>query len=163
MTIKGTTYDEKAPAGLALLAACEKMTSPVAISLGDYRGFKMELAFDKVSRNFELSLVGSLHHKITLGDDKLGNITRINNALEALPHKLENSRGLLEDVEKQMENAKAEVSKPFAQEEELTTKTKRLDELNVLLSLDERDDSILDGEPDEGDSPPKQRDKGFER
>ena len=163
MTVLGTTYTEKAPAGLALLAACEKMTSPVAIPLGSYRGFEMELAFDKVSRSFELSLIGALHHKVSLGDDKLGNITRVNNALETLPDNLENAKGLLDDVIKQIENAKAEVSKPFAQEDELQTKSKRLNELNVLLNLDERDDSLLDGEPDEGDEQPKQRGKGMER
>jgi hypothetical protein len=163
MTVKGTVYTEKAPAGLALLAACEKMTSPVAITLGRYRGFTMELSFDKVGRCFELALIGALHHKVVLGDDKLGNITRINNALDGFSGQLESSKAALEDVAQQIAKATSEVDRPFAQDEELTTKSKRLAELNALLNLDERDDSLLDGEPDEGDELPKQRDRGFER
>ena len=49
----------------------------------------------------------------------------------------------------QCENAKKEVQKPFSREEELREKSERLEELNALLSLDEKDSSLLgmDNEP----------------
>ena len=161
MVIQGKHYAEKKDAGAALLAACKAMTSPEAVPLGQYRGFAMELSFDSFSREFKVALIGELRHTIALGTDIFGNIQRLDNALEAFPDRLAACAEQLENTKTQMENAKTEVQKPFPQEAELAEKMKRLDELNILLNMDKRDNEIADGCPDEGekDAPVERSDR----
>ena len=159
MTVKGVFYSEKADAGNAILEACQAMTTPDPISLGEYRGFQMELYFE--AREYKVKLKGELGYPVTLGTDTFGNITRFDNALESLPKRLEINEQELENTKKQFETAKVDVGKPFNQEEELTAKTARLNELNALLNVDKRENEIVGGEPDEGDDtpPPKNKDR----
>lgn len=161
MVIQGKHYAEKKDAGAALLAACKAMTSPEAVPLGQYRGFAMELSFDSFSREFKVALIGELRHTVALGTDIFGNIQRLDNALEAFPDRLAACAEQLENTKTQMENAKIEVQKPFPQEAELTEKMKRLDELNILLNMDKRDNEIADDCPDEGekDAPVERSDR----
>ena len=49
----------------------------------------------------------------------------------------------------QLENAKVEVEKPFAQEEELATKSARLEELNALLNMDQKDNELAEPSAEE--------------
>ena len=161
MVIQGKHYAEKKDAGAALIAACKAMTSPEAVPLGQYRGFAMELSFDSFSREFKVALTGELRHTVALGTDTFGNIQRLDNALEAFPDRLAACAEQLENTKTQMENAKTEVQKPFPQEAELTEKMKRLDELNILLNMDKRDNEIADDCPDEGekDAPVERSDR----
>ena len=149
MTVKGAFYSEKADAGNAILEACKAMTNPEPIPLGEYRGFTMELYFE--AREYKVRLKGELGYPVTLGTDTFGNITRFDNALEGLPKRLEMNEQELDNVKTQFETAKVDVEKPFNQEEELKTKTARLNELNALLNVDKRENEIVGGEPDEGD------------
>ena len=161
MVIQGKHYAEKKDAGAALLAACKAMTSPEAVPLGQYRGFAMELSFDSFSREFKVAFIGELRHTVALGTDIFGNIQRLDNALEAFPDRLAACAEQLENTKTQMENAKTEVQKPFPQEAELAEKMKRLDELNILLNMDKRDNEIADECPDEGekDAPVERSDR----
>ena len=161
MVIQGKHYAEKKDAGAALLAACKAMTSPEAVPLGQYRGFAMELSFDSFSREFKVAFIGELRHTVALGTDIFGNIQRLDNALEAFPDRLAACVEQLENTKTQMENAKIEVQKPFPQEAELAEKMKRLDELNILLNMDKRDNEIADECPDEGekDAPVERSDR----
>ena len=161
MTVKGVFYSEKADAGNAILEACQAMTNPDPISLGEYRGFQMELYFE--AREYKVKLKGELGYPVTLGTDTFGNITRFDNALEGLPKRLEINEQELENTKKQFETAKVDVGKPFNQEEELTAKTARLNELNALLNVDKRENEIVGGEPDEGDDTPTPKNKDRER
>lgn len=161
MTVKGVFYSEKADAGNAILKACQAMTNPDPISLGEYRGFQMELYFE--AREYKVKLKGELGYPVTLGTDTFGNITRFDNALEGLPKRLEINEQELENTKKQFETAKVDVGKPFNQEEELTAKTARLNELNALLNVDKRENEIVGGEPDEGDDTPTPKNKDRER
>ena len=161
MTVKGVFYSEKAEAGNAILEACQAMTNPDPISLGEYRGFQMELYFE--AREYKVKLKGELGYPVTLGTDTFGNITRFDNALEGLPKRLEINEQELENTKKQFETAKVDVGKPFNQEEELTAKTARLNELNALLNVDKRENEIVGGEPDEGDDTPTPKNKDRER
>ncbi|MFQ9024988.1 MAG: N-6 DNA methylase [Ruminococcus sp.] len=161
MTVKGVFYSEKADAGNAILEACQAMTNPDPISLGEYRGFQMELYFE--AREYKVKLKGELGYPVTLGTDTFGNITRFDNALEGLPKRLEINEQELENTKKQFETAKVDVGKPFNQEEELTAKTARLNELNALLNVDKRENEIVGGEPDEGDDTPTPKIKDRER
>ena len=151
MTIQGVTYTEKKEAGTALLAACKAMTNPDAIPLGEYRGFSMELCFDSFSREFKVTLKNELRHPVSLGTDIFGNIQRLDNLFDSFPEKLTACAEQLENTKTQLANAKIEVEKPFPHEEELKNKTARLDELNILLNMDKRENELVDGEPDEGE------------
>ena len=154
MELQGMLYTDKKEAGTALLAACKAMTSPDAVPLGQYRGFAMELSFDSFSREFKVTLKGALRHPLSLGTDIFGNIQRLDNALAAMPEQLTACGEQLENTKAQLVTAKIEVEKPFPREDELKTKTARLDELNILLNMDKRENEISDTEPDE-DAPAK--------
>ena len=161
MTVKGAFYSEKADAGNAILEACKAMTNPEPIPLGEYRGFTMELYFE--AREYKVRLKGELGYPVTLGTDTFGNITRLDNALEGLPKRLEMNEMELDNIKKQFETAKVDVERPFPQEEELKAKTDRLNELNALLNVDKRENEIVGGEPDEGDEPPEKKPRDLER
>lgn len=139
---------EKKDAGEKLLTLCKSMKSPDEIKVGRYRGFEMLLSFDSFSREYRLTLKGALRHTVSLGSDIFGNIQRLDNLLAAFPDRLNTCEEQLENTKTQLENAKLEVQKPFPQEEELKTKTVRLNELNALLNLDKTENEIVDGERD---------------
>ena len=146
MIMPGGTVREKKAAGDAILGLCKSMTSPDPIPIGQYRGFDMELSFDTFSREYKITLIHHLRHTVTLGTDIFGNIQRLDNTLGAFEERMAACVEQLENTRVQLENAKAEVQKPFPQEEELSTKTARLNELNALLNLDKTENEIMDGE-----------------
>lgn len=146
MIMAGGTVSDKKAAGEAIIGLCKSMTSPDPIHIGEYRGFDMELFFDSFSREYKITLKHELRHTVTLGTDIFGNIQRLDNALNSFQEKLTACEAQLENTKVQLENAKLEVQKPFPQEEELKTKTARLNELNVMLNLDKRENEIVDGE-----------------
>ena len=149
MEVEGTVYTDKKAAGSAILAACKAMTSPDPVPLGQYRGFAMELSFESFTKEFRITLKGTLTHTTGLGTDIFGNILRLDNLLGGMEERLIACREQLENVNVQLANAKQEVEKPFPQEDELKTKSARLDELNILLNMDKRESEIVDGEPGE--------------
>ena len=163
MTVLGVSYSEKAEAGQAIINTCKSMNSPDAIPLGEYRGFQMELYFDTVQRNYVVKLKGETSRDVPLGDDAHGNIVRIDNGIERFEEALADTKNSLENTEKQFETAKQEIEKPFAKEEELRTKTARLDELNILLNMDKKENEIVGGEPDEGEAVGGRKEKSYER
>ena len=163
MTVSGVSYSEKAEAGQAIINACKSMNSPDAIPLGEYRGFQMELYFDTVQRNYVVKLKGETSRDVPLGDDAHGNIVRIDNGIERFEEALADTKNSLENTEKQFETAKQEIEKPFAKEEELRAKTARLDELNILLNMDKKENEIVGGEPDEGEPVGGRKEKSYER
>ena len=163
MTVLGVSYSEKAEAGQAIINTCKSMNSPDAIPLGEYRGFQMELYFDTVQRNYVVKLKGETSSDVPLGDDAHGNIVRIDNGIERFEEALADTKNSLENTEKQFETAKQEIEKPFAKEEELRAKTARLDELNILLNMDKKENEIVGGEPDEGEAVGGRKEKSYER
>ena len=163
MMVLGVSYSEKAEAGQAIINACKSMNSPDAIPLGEYRGFQMELYFDTVQRNYVVKLKGETSRDVPLGDDAHGNIVRIDNGIERFEEALADTKNSLENTEKQFETAKQEIEKPFAKEEELRAKTARLDELNILLNMDKKENEIVGGEPDEGEAVGGRKEKSYER
>ena len=163
MNVKGIAYTEKAQAGKALLDACSQMESTEPVPIGSYRGFEMELSYEAFSKEYQVSLKGVLSHRVSLGTDVFGNITRMDNALNGLEQFLESYRGALERTKEQMETAKTEAEKPFPRERELRKKSQRLAELTKLLKLDEKDRELLDSAPDEGEEAPTRKVVGRER
>lgn len=163
MMVSGVSYSEKAEAGQAIINTCKSMNSPDAIPLGEYRGFQMELYFDTVQRNYVVKLKGETSRDVPLGDDAHGNIVRIDNGIERFEEALADTKNSLENTEKQFETAKQEIEKPFAKEEELRAKTARLDELNILLNMDKKENEIVGGEPDEGEAVGGRKEKSYER
>ena len=146
MIMAGGTVTDKKAAGEAIIGLCKSMTNPDPIHIGEYRGFDMELFFDSFSREYKITLKHELRHTVTLGTDIFGNIQRLDNALNSFQEKLTACEAQLENTKVQLENAKLEVQKPFPQEDELKTKTARLNELNAMLNLDKRENEIVDGE-----------------
>ena len=163
MEVKGVFYSEKADAGKAIIEACKQMNSPDPIPLGKYRGFETELLFNTAERNYEVRLKGATSRNVPLGDDAYGNIIRLDNGIERFAESLSLAENDLENTQNQLETAKKEVQKPFIQEEELKTKLARLDELNILLNMDKRENEIVGGEPDEGEVPNTRKEKTYER
>lgn len=163
MIVEDVIYTEKKGAGSVILVACKAMTSPEPKVIGSYRGFNMELSFNSFEKEYVLTLVGSLRHSVSLGADIYGNITRLDNLISSMPDKLKACEERLADTKVQLENAKAEVERPFPQEEELSQKMERLAELNALLDMDHRDNEIVDGEIDKDDVPDKEKNKTIER
>lgn len=159
MVIMGTTYTEKAEAGKAILAVCERINSPDERPLGKYRGFKMEIGFDTLSREFFINLRGKLFHKVPLGQDANGIITRLDNAIEAFEKRKQGCEFQLEELHKQVENAKAEIAKPFPRESELDEKCKRLAELNAELNMDRRENEIVDGADEQSEEEQEEKRK----
>ena len=163
MVIEGKQYEEKEDAGKAIIDVCTRMTGSDAVLLGSYRGFSMVLAYDSHSNEYRITLKGTLSHTVTLGADVFGNITRLDNALENLAGSLQAEQGSLEETKGQLKNARTELQMPFAREEELAEKTKRLKELNILLNMDQKDKTLIDSAPDEGEEPPARKVVGLER
>lgn len=144
MNIKGTIFTERKEAGEKIIEICKSMTNPEPLEIGDYKGFKIILSFDTMDRKFYASVKNNLSYKTELGSDPSGNITRIDNVLNGLETRLSSIENNLEDTKKNYESAKKEIEKPFPQEEELKTKSKRLDELNIKLNLNNKDKEIID-------------------
>lgn len=163
MKIGGTLFAEKADAGKAIIEACKAMTSPDPVPLGEYRGFQMVLAFDTFSKDYRVTLAGALSHTVTLGTDIHGNITRLDNVLEGFAAAHEKCEGQLSEVQVQLKTAQGEVLRPFAQEQELLTKSARLREVNSMLNMDEKDNTVFEAEPDEGEVEPAPKVAGLER
>ena len=160
MVIEGVVHSNKKAAGSAILEVCRNMTTPDPISLGQYRGFAMQLHFDSMKREYVITLQGQLSHPVSLGTDIFGNIQRLDNVIESFPERVENCRALLENVHHQLEAAKTEAQAPFPREDELKAKSARLDELNILLNLDKKENEIVDGERDDNDEERPRQDRG---
>lgn len=149
MTINGIKYNERSEAGEKIVEECRKMRSPNPVEIGEFCGFKIEISFNSFSREFIVDLKSNLSHPTLLGESNSGNVIRIENLLSNLETKLEEKKTELENVKIQYENAKNEIKRPFPREEELQEKTKRLNELNVLLNLNEKTNEIIDDEKEE--------------
>lgn len=159
MTINGVEYADKAEAGKAIIEFCKVKMSADDELMGCYRGFKMDVCFDSFERAYVVTLKGAASHHVSLGIDNIGNITRLDNAIDGIEKRLVKAEEQLENLKTQLETAKTEVEKPFAQEDELRQKMARLTELNALLDMNKGDVPVVGGEPDEGDnSPEKNRD-----
>ena len=163
MTLKGVTFTEKAAAGEMLLAVCKDNTLVSPVEIGSYRGFRMEVYYDTLNTHYCLNLCGKAKHKVELGSDALGNLTRIENELAKIPIKLEVAKTKRTETIEQLQTAKAEVEKPFAFEDELREKTERLNALNIELNLNEKDRSVMDTEPDQSEEQPERKCANRER
>ena len=163
MTLQGVTYTEKADAGKMLLAICKEYPLTQPKEIGSYRGFQMEIYYDTVNTHYCLNLCGKTKHKVNLGEDALGNLTRIENELARIPDKLEAAKTRRTEILSQIENAKEELAKPFDFEDELKEKTERLNALNIELNLDQKDPAVLDAEPEETSELPERKAADRER
>ena len=163
MTLKGMTYTEKADAGEMLLAICKDYPMSAATEIGSYRGFRIEIYYDTVNAHYCMNLCGKAKHKVDLGADAIGNLTRIENELSKLPARLEAAKTKKAETIAQLETAKEEIKKPFAFEDELKEKTERLNALNIELNLNEKDTSVMDTEPEQAEEQPERKCASRER
>ena len=149
MTINGITYSEKQDAGAKIIDECKSIISDETKEIGEYKGFKMELKFFAFMKEYNLILKRNSTTIVNLGNSELGNITRIDNALDNISSHLLDSQTELETIKTQLEKAKLEFGKPFSQEVELKEKQKRLNEVNRLLNMNEKTNEILDDDVEE--------------
>ena len=163
MTLTGVTYTEKADAGEMLLAICKDYPMSAPTEIGSYRGFRMEIYYDAVNAHYCMNLCGKAKHKVDLGADALGNLTRIENELSKLPARLEAAKTKKAETIAQLETAKEEIKKPFAFEDELKEKTEQLNALNIELNLNEKDTSVMDTEPEQTEEQPERKCASRER
>lgn len=163
MTLKGVTYTEKADAGEMLLAICKDYPMSAPTEIGSYRDFQMEIYYDTVNAHYCMNLCGKAKHKVDLGADAFGNLTRIENELSKLPARLEAAKTKKAETIAQLETAKEEIKKPFAFEDELKEKTERLNALNIELNLNEKDTSVMDTEPEQTEEQPERKCASRER
>jgi N12 class adenine-specific DNA methylase/adenine-specific DNA methylase len=163
MTLKGVTYTEKADAGEMLLAICKDYPMSAPTEIGSYRGFRMEIYYDTVNAHYCMNLCGKAKHKVDLGADALGNLTRIENELSKLPARLEVAKTKKAETIAQLETAKEEIKKPFAFEDELKEKMERLNALNIELNLNEKDTSVMDTESEQTEEQPERKCASRER
>ena len=156
MEVGGKHYAEKADAGDAILALCKEIKSTEGIPIGSYRGFQMELSYNTFEKQFQITLKGEMSHRVSLGTDARGNLTRLDNALAGIPGRLERGQEQLENLRNQQSAAQVELTKPFPQEAELAEKSARLAELDATLSMDEsisQDEAEVSEEVGEGERP----------
>ena len=138
MIVRGDVLTDKENAGAALVDAFKEVKGLDPVPVGSYRGFQMSLTLEDFGRDYVLTLKGQMTHRVTLGKDPRGNLTRIENALNGMSDRLATTQSRLESLYSQMENAKAELGKPFPQENELRVKSARLAELNIALNIDDK-------------------------
>ena len=138
MVVRGDVLTDKENAGAALVDAFKEVKGLEPVPIGSYRGFQMSLTLEDFGRDYVLTLKGQMSHRVTLGKDPRGNLTRIDNALNGMADRLATVRSKLDSLYSQMETAKAELGKPFPQEEELRVKSARLAELNIALNIDDK-------------------------
>jgi len=148
MIINNKEYKDKKEAGIALTEYVLNHPSKEPNLIGEYRGFKLESSYDSLFKQHKLSLVNNQDYSITLGDSASGNLTRIDNVLDNLSNGLNRTIDKLSEVKTQLEMAKEEVKRPFNQEQELKDKSKRLDEVDILLDLNEKTNIIIDEKDD---------------
>ena len=142
--VKGVFYSEKAEGGQKIIESCTEMTSHAPITLGKYRGFDLELLFVPIEKTYQVKIKGSLSRFIYLGTDAIGNITRIDNAIEGLYDIWDNKKQELKRIDEQIVIAQEEVKKPFDKEKELNEKTIRLNMLNGMLNVDRQGNELVD-------------------
>ena len=138
MTVRGDVLTDKENAGAALVDAFKEVKGLDPVPVGSYRGFQMSLTLEDFGRDYVLTLKGQMTHRVTLGKDPRGNLTRIDNALNGMADRLATVQSKLESLYAQMETAKQELGKPFPQEDELRVKSARLAELNIALNIDDK-------------------------
>ena len=154
MMVEGVEYTDRKEAGTALIAACAGLkTAGTGGQIGNYQGFILSASFDSFFQVYKLTIKRQSSYTIEAGKDPLGNIQRIHNALSGIGKQLTDTQQKLSNLEQQLVTARAEVVKPFPQEEELKEKNERLAELNSLLNMDERDSSGILGVDEETDIP----------
>lgn len=162
MIIKGVEYADKEQAGKALLEACKNKSKADEELIGEYRGFKMLLSFDTLQKQFNMTLKNEYSYHTALGTDVFGNITRLNNTLEGIEGNIKYAANDIEFIKRQIVNAKIELDKPFEKENEIKEKTKRLQEINIELGIDENDKQVMD-EPENDELEKENKEKNLER
>ena len=153
MTIKGVAYDEKKTAGERLVLACSELPNAEEKVIGSYRGFELSLRFDAFRTEYQALLKGQRKYTVPLGNDPLGNITRLDNSLNNFPERITAAKNELDTLHQQQAAAQIEVEKPFPQEEELAEKSARLAELNAQLDVDEKSHEPEQDEEEQEDAP----------
>lgn len=147
MCVRGVVYTERKKAAAALMQAIRSFVKPdnSKAEIGEYCGFTMFARFEPLQKGYTMTLEHSGVHRLELGDDSSGNITRIDNVLRGIEDRIRNATHQLEDIQTQLHTAEVEIQKPFAKEAEYQAKSSRLAELNAALQFQDKDEIVSEG------------------
>ncbi len=147
MCIRGVVYAERKKAAAALIQAIRSFVKPdnSKAEIGEYCGFAMYARFEPLQKGYTMTLEHSGVHRLELGDDSSGNITRIDNVLRGIEERIQTAMHQLEDLQTQQNTAEVEMQKPFAKEAEYQEKSSRLAALNAALQFEDKDEIISEG------------------
>lgn len=147
MCVRGVVYTERKKAAAALMQAIRSFVKPdnSKAEIGEYCGFTMFARFEPLQKGYTMTLEHSGVHRLELGDDSSGNITRIDNVLRGIEDRIRNATHQLEDIQTQLHTAEVEIQKPFAKEAEYQAKSSRLAALNAALQFEDKDEIISEG------------------
>lgn len=147
MCIRGVVYTERKKAAAALMQAIRSFVKPdnSKAEIGEYCGFAMYARFEPLQKGYTMTLEHSGVHRLELGDDSSGNITRIDNVLRGIEERIQTAMHQLEDLQTQQNTAEVEMQKPFAKEAEYQEKSSRLAALNAALQFEDKDEIISEG------------------
>ena len=137
-------YTDKRQAGEFLISKIKSIKKTddfksEEVKIGEYRNFDLFAYYDSFSNQYKFNLKGEENHYGEFGADGIGNITRMDNVLDKMPERLEQTLGKLRDTESQLETAKLEIQKKFPQAQLLKEKTLRLAEVNNLLDMGQKE------------------------
>lgn len=152
LTLSGRKYTDKKQAGEFLINRIKGIKKLddfrfEEVKIGEYRNFDLFVYYDSFSNQYKFNLKGDENHYGEFGTDEIGNITRMDNVLDRMPERLEQTLGKLKDTENQFETAKLETQKKFPQEELLKEKTLRLAEVNNLLNMGQKENITEEKNP----------------
>ncbi|PID82105.1 MAG: hypothetical protein CSB16_03000, partial [Clostridiales bacterium] len=142
LTLDGKRYTDKKLAAEFLLHKIKavKISDSKESKLGEYRNFELFTKYNAFSNKYDFILKGNTNHYGEFGTDSIGNITRLDNVLDKMPDRLENTINKLSDTRNLLENAKIEIKKEFPDKDLLKEKSLRLAEINNLIELGEDND-----------------------
>jgi N12 class adenine-specific DNA methylase len=158
--ILGKRYTDKEDAGKMLTEVLTNMVDAgERTHIGSYKGFQLVAERTKFLNEIaNLHLVGHADRYTQMGDNTSGNIQRLDNLFKGLPTAITECQGAIERYEAEAEKVRAEIAKPYAYAERLDALKARSLELNDLLNMDKKTESVLvgDGEMEAADGSDEQ-------
>lgn len=142
ININGKILEDREQAGQILKSLYPKIPKGKELHVGNYKGFNLYLKKSMMFEQYHITIQGNLKYNVELGDSNSGNITRIENVIKSLESRMELIEENIDELERNLRNAKKEYEKPFPYQEEYKKKLARLHELNQELDLDKNNDDM---------------------
>ena len=151
VTIMGTEYTDRKEAGAKLKSLiavnAAKMAEGRELDIGEYRGFKLSIFFDTLSKHVKACLDGEKHHYCDMNPETdTGNLIRLDNCINNIQKSIDELAATNETMKSELKQMEADVDKPFSKTEELRNAEAELEEVHVQLTQFEMTDDTLQKE-----------------